>query len=99
MSLHAKDALPERPVRLDSQKALTQCDEARNVQHHVGSQIVQLHSVYKQQPTKKFEGWNRKAVEEKGHENYPESHRWVRGVLSAWQAMILGAALQPSTFL
>jgi hypothetical protein len=42
-----EDSAPQRPVGLNTQKALTKRDEARDVENGVGIQVVELNPIRK----------------------------------------------------
>jgi hypothetical protein len=47
-----KNPTPERPMGLDPQETLAECDEARDVQNGVGIQIVELNPISKKKTLK-----------------------------------------------
>jgi hypothetical protein len=47
---------------MDVQEAFTEGDEAGDVKDGVGCELMELNTVYKNQPMKKFVGWNIKAA-------------------------------------
>jgi hypothetical protein len=55
------------------------------VKKGVQCELVELHTVNKEKPTKKLVGRKRKAVEEEGKEHYPITARGLRDPLSAWK--------------
>jgi hypothetical protein len=55
------------------------------VKYRVRCELVKLHTVNKEKPTKKFVGRKRKAAEEKGKEHYPITAWGLRDPLSAWK--------------
>jgi hypothetical protein len=61
-----KEILPQSPVGINAQKSFTQGDEAGNVQKRIWRELMKLHAVHKEKPTKKFVGRKRKSTEEKG---------------------------------
>jgi hypothetical protein len=67
---------PERPMGLDPQKTLAECDEARDVQNGVGIQIVELSPISKKKTSKERMQGKREPPEEECKEKYSESRRW-----------------------
>jgi hypothetical protein len=55
------------------------------VQKGVRCELVKLHTVNKEKPTKKLMGRKRKAAEEEGKEHYPITARGLRDPPSAWK--------------
>jgi hypothetical protein len=55
------------------------------VQKGIRCELVELHTVDKEKPTKKLVGRKRKAMEEEGKEHYPITARGLRDPLSAWK--------------
>jgi hypothetical protein len=56
---------PHASVWFDAQKAFTERDKTRNVENRVGREVMKLHSINEEKPTKKPVGKNRKAVKDK----------------------------------
>jgi hypothetical protein len=55
------------------------------VKDRIRCELVELHTVNKEKPTKKLVGRKRKAAEEKGKEHYPITARGLRDLLGAWK--------------
>jgi hypothetical protein len=55
------------------------------VQKRVRCELVKLHTVNKEKPTKKFMGRKRKTAEEESEEHYPITTRGLRDPFSAWK--------------
>jgi hypothetical protein len=55
------------------------------VQKGIRCELVELHTVDKEEPTEKLVGRKRKAAEEKSKEHYPITARGLRDPLSAWK--------------
>jgi hypothetical protein len=53
------------------------------VQKRVGCELVKLHTVNKENPTKKFVGRKRKTMEEESEEHYPITTQGLRDLLRA----------------
>jgi hypothetical protein len=53
------------------------------VQKRVRCELVKLHTVHKEKPTKEFVGRKRKTTEEEGKEHYPITTRGLRDPLCA----------------
>jgi hypothetical protein len=51
----------------------------------VRCELVKLHTINKDKPTKKLVGRKRKATEKKGKEHYPITAQGLRDPLSAWK--------------
>jgi hypothetical protein len=54
------------------------------VQKRVRCELVKLHTVNKEKPTKKLVGRKRKTTEEESEEYYPITTRGLRDPLCAW---------------
>ena len=54
----------------DSEKAFVKGDEKCKMQNGIGGQLIQLHPMDEQEPTKKFVGWEREA----SHDEVPKNH-------------------------
>jgi hypothetical protein len=72
----AKEVFTKDPVRVNAQECFTQSDEARNVKKRIWHELMQLHTIHKQKPTKKFMGRKRETTEEESEEHHPESRQW-----------------------
>jgi hypothetical protein len=70
-------------MRIDTKEGLAKIDKAGNVQNQIWHELVQLHAIDKEKPTKKFVGRKRKSTEEKGKEHHPVALLWLRDDLSA----------------
>jgi hypothetical protein len=55
------------------------------VKDKVRCELVKLHTINKEKPTKKLVGRKRKATEKEGKENYPITTRGLWDLLSAWK--------------
>jgi hypothetical protein len=55
------------------------------VQKRVRCELVKLHTVNKEKPTKKLMGRKRKTAEKESEEHYPITTRGLRDPLSAWK--------------
>jgi hypothetical protein len=86
-------------VGINAQKCLTQSDEAGNVQQRIWCELVQLHTIHKQEPTKKFVGRERESAEEEGQKHHPVSHRRCRDDLGAREDDIGRFCQKPSLFI
>jgi hypothetical protein len=70
--------MPEHPVGLDTEEALTEHDETRNVENDVGIQIVELNPVSKEETSLERMRGERKPSKEKSKKDYPKARRWPR---------------------
>jgi hypothetical protein len=70
LALHAEDPFPQIPMGLDPQEALTQHDEARDVQYGIGVQVMHLGSVGKKKASEEIVRRKRKSAEDECHEHY-----------------------------
>jgi hypothetical protein len=52
-------------VRVDSKKRLTKSDETGNVENRIWRELVKLHAINEEKPTKKLVGRKRKTAEKK----------------------------------
>jgi hypothetical protein len=67
---------PERPVGFDPQETFTERNKTRNVQDGVGIQIVKLNPIGEEKPAEERMRGERKPLEEKSKEKYPEARGW-----------------------
>jgi hypothetical protein len=72
-----KDSVPQRPVGLNPQEALTKRDKARDTKDGVGIQVMELNPICKQEAAKKRVEGERESSEKECEEKYPESWRWL----------------------
>jgi hypothetical protein len=68
---------------LNAQERLAKSHKASNVEKGVRYELVKLHTINKEKPTKKLVGRKRKAMEEEGKEHYPITARGLRDPLGA----------------
>jgi hypothetical protein len=68
---------------LDPEKRFAKHNEAGNVQNRVGRELVKLHAINKEKPTKKFMGRERKFTQEKCKEHHPIAARGLGDALGA----------------
>jgi hypothetical protein len=61
----AEKKFPQSPMRLDPEKRFAKHNKAGNVQNRVWRELVKLHAINKEKPTKKFVGRKRKSAQEK----------------------------------
>jgi hypothetical protein len=80
----AKEEFPKDPVWVKSKKRLTESDKTSNVKNQIWRELMYLHTIDKEKPTKKFVGRERKATEKKGEEHHPISLWWF------WNTLIAG---------
>jgi hypothetical protein len=66
----------------DPQKSLTEHDETRNMQNHIGIQIKELNPIRKEKAAKKRVRGKRKSSEDEGKEDYSEA--WGRPGDDLW---------------
>jgi hypothetical protein len=66
----AKKEFPKDPVWIDSKKRFTKSDKTSNVQNQILCELMKLHAIDKEKPTKKFVGRERKATKEKGEKQH-----------------------------
>jgi hypothetical protein len=55
---------------LDPEKRLAKCHKAGNVENRVWCELVKLHAINKQKPTKKFVGREGKSAQEESKEHH-----------------------------
>jgi hypothetical protein len=48
--------LPQAPMRVDTKKIFTEHDEEHNVKDGIGHELMKLHAIDKEKPTKEFVG-------------------------------------------
>jgi hypothetical protein len=80
-----KNRPPEKKVGLNSQERLAKSHETRNVQKRVRCELVKLHTVNENKPTKELVGRERQTTEEESEEHYPITTRGLRDTLCAWK--------------
>jgi hypothetical protein len=80
----AKKEFPKDPVWINSKKRFTKSDKTSNVEDRIRRELMKLHAIEKEKPTKKFMGRKRKATKEKGEELHPVSFRWL------WNTFVTG---------
>jgi hypothetical protein len=68
---------------LDPKGRFAKSDEAGDVQNRVWRELVKLHVVNKEKPTKKFVGRKRKSTQEKSKEHHPIAARGLGDALRA----------------
>jgi hypothetical protein len=62
-------------MRFDSQERLTKINETSDVQNRIWRELVKLHAVNKEKPTKKFVGRKGQAAQKKGKKHHPIATR------------------------
>jgi hypothetical protein len=77
-------------MRVNAKEGLAKSDKAGNVQNRIWHELVQLHSIDKEKPTKKFVDRKRKTAEEKGKEHHPVALLWLRDDLGAGEDDLSG---------
>ena len=60
-------------MRMDAEETFTEGNKDRDMEDGIGSQLMQLNPVNKQESTKKFVDWNGQATEEEVSKSYPET--------------------------
>jgi hypothetical protein len=68
---------------LDPKKRFAKHNKAGNVQNRVWHELVKLHAINKEKPTKKFVGRKRKSAQEKSKEHHPIAARGLGDALRA----------------
>jgi hypothetical protein len=81
--VEAEKKFPKNPVWVDSKKRLAKGDETGNVENQIRRELVKLHAIDKEKPTKKLVGRKRKAAEKKCKEHNPISARRLGDTLVA----------------
>lgn len=82
--VEAKKEFPKDPVWINSKKRFAKSDKPSNVQNRIRRELMKLHAIDKEKPTKKFMGRKRKATKEKGKEHHPVSLQWL------WNTLVAG---------
>jgi hypothetical protein len=67
----AEKVFPKNPMGFDPKERFAKGDEAGDVQNRIWRELVKLHAVNKEKPTKKFVGRERKTTQEKSEEHHP----------------------------
>jgi hypothetical protein len=60
---------------LDPEKRFTERNKSGNMRNRVWRELVKLHAINKEKPTKKFMGRNRKSAQKKSKEHHPIAAR------------------------
>jgi hypothetical protein len=68
---------------LDPEKRFIKHNETGNVQNRVWCELVKLHAIDKEKPTKKFVGRERKTTKEESKEHHPIAARGLGDALRA----------------
>jgi hypothetical protein len=79
-----KKEFPKDPVWINPKKRFAKSDETSNVQNRIRRELMKLHAIDKEKPTKKFMGRKRKAMKEKSEKLHPVSLRWF------WNTLVTG---------
>jgi hypothetical protein len=69
-------------MRIDPQKRLAKSNEISNVQYGIWRELVKLHAVNKEKPTKKFVGRKGQAAQKKGKKHHPIAARGLGDAIS-----------------
>jgi hypothetical protein len=64
IAVDEENPLPQPPMRVDTKKTLTKSDEAGGMDDRIWCELMQLHTINKQKPTKKFMGRESKTTED-----------------------------------
>jgi hypothetical protein len=72
------------PVWINPKKKIAKSDKTSNVQNRIRRELMKLHAIDKEKPTKKFMGRKRKSTKEKGEKHHPVSLRWF------WNTLVAG---------
>jgi hypothetical protein len=57
--MEAKEKFPENPVWVNAQKSFTKSDEVGDMKKRIWRELMQLHAIHKEKPTKEFVGRKR----------------------------------------
>jgi hypothetical protein len=68
---------------LDPEERFAKHNKAGNVQNRVWRELVKLHAINKEKPTKKFVGKKRKFAQEKSKEHHPIAAQGLGDALGA----------------
>jgi hypothetical protein len=68
-----KEVFPKKKMGFDPQKRLTKSYKTSNVENRVWCELVKLHTVYKEKPTKEFVGRERKTAQKKSKKHHPKA--------------------------
>jgi hypothetical protein len=74
---------------LDPQKQLAKGYKARNVKNRVWCELVKLHTVHEEKPTKELVGRERKTAQEESKEHHPKAARGLGDPLSAGEGDLI----------
>ena len=70
-------------MRVNTEVSLTKGYENGEVKDGVGCELEELHTIYKEKPTEKLVGWQRKTSKEERKKDYPPSAWGIRDFLVA----------------
>ena len=98
IAAEAEDALPQSPIRMDSEEALAKCDENRDMEDGIGSQLVKLQPIHKKQTAEEIMDGSRKAADKMVNEANPIFYRRRRVALLAGEAQRVFLLHQPQFF-
>jgi hypothetical protein len=79
----AEKEFPQSPMELNPKERFAKSNKACDVQNRVWRELVKLHAVNKEKPTKKFVGRERKSTQEKSKEHHPIAARGLGDELGA----------------
>jgi hypothetical protein len=80
---------------IDPQEGLIEGNEAGNVQNRVRHELVKLHTINKEEPTKKFVGRKRKTTEKEGKKHHPITARGLGEAFGAREDDLLPSDKEP----
>jgi hypothetical protein len=95
----AKEVFPKYPMRVNAQECFTQSDEACNVKKGIWRELMQLHVIHKQKPTKKFVGRKREKLRRRKARNISRNPAGGEGMASMPGKMISTEAGRNPSFL
>jgi hypothetical protein len=91
IAAEAEDALPQSPIRMDSEEALAESNENRDMEDGIGSQLMQLQPVNKEKTAEEIVNGGREAADKMVNKTDPilDRRRWIAFLAGEAQRVLL----------
>ena len=91
ITAEAEDALPQSPIRLESEEALAEGNENRDMEDGIGSQLMQLQPVNKEKAAEEIVNGGREAANKMINKTDPilDRRRWIAFFAGEAQRVLL----------
>jgi hypothetical protein len=86
---------PKNPMGLDPQEGFIESDKIGDVQDRIWRELMKLHAINKEEPTKKLMGRKRKSMEKEGKEHHPITAQGLGDALGAGEDGLLPSDEEP----